>query len=124
MKESKLTIKQIASMSEVVAEYMEHECRIMHDRLFILGKPNSIIRGWSLFHSSWDWIHEVWEKVQEEKLQDSVHTIFTYLDCAGGVAYGTKEEALIALYKTIEIINQKKVNASTNIKVGASLESS
>lgn len=63
------------------------------------------------FHSSWDWIHKVWEKVRNEKHEDvniNFHTSLKFDAVKWCLVNGTPLEALTALYNAIELINNLK----------------
>jgi len=105
MQESKLTTEQITSMSEVVANYMGSELIEVNWRY---GKLFSQLEWQDMshyinelkYHSSWDWIHEVWEKV---KLDENFKNTILYDPIVTLLAFGTKEQVFTAIYNAIKM---------------------
>jgi predicted DNA-binding transcriptional regulator AlpA len=121
--QKELTQQQISSMSEVVAKYMGVEVTQAYSKTkdqcglhFTFPKevklPDSLIyRSCSIieirYHSSWDWIHEVWEKIKLENI--CTKEFSTHLDeIVQKIINGTKIEAFTALFNVVEFINEIK----------------
>ena len=100
-----LTPTEISSMSEVIAKYMGKIVYRFEGITWITDddKCDVPIERWFDSHFSWDWIHEVWEKVRDETIPifklDEVRYILTR---------GTPEQCFIALFDAIKFINQLK----------------
>jgi hypothetical protein len=116
MKQNNELTPTIAEMTEVVATYMGE----------IVGKNNKDLLTFKYkgkwynyledlcYLQSWDWLHEVWEKVREEStlrmtIKDS-KIIFNVLKSRVQlhILKGTPIETLTALYNAIIFINKLK----------------
>lgn len=105
-----MTQEQITSMSEVVAKYMGSELIDVHCRY---GKLFSQLEWQDMsyytnelkYHSSWDWIHEVWEKVSSEEI-DGMNQHWYQIELS--ICGNEKDEAFWALHRAIVFINQNK----------------
>jgi hypothetical protein len=108
--QTELTPEQIAQMSEVIAEYMGWKkfngklCNIWYK----VRESNRTVFTMK-YHTSWDWIHEVWEKIKVE-LPITNNEIGL---AAGSILYGNKIEAFEALYNAIVFINN--LNQESNV---------
>ena len=106
-----LTPDQIASMSEVIAEYMGYEVKIINNAICVKLICWQTIISWAKYHSSWDWLHEVWEKVREEKviinseMEGEIYSSFMS---------GNKLQAFEAVFNAIQFINQLKQTENGN----------
>jgi len=101
----------IAEMNEVVAKY--HNKYTTNSRTWVENDADNIryVSEYK-YHSSWDWLHEVWEKVREEIIYIREADEY-YLECSYQISEGTPLEALTALYTAIIFINQLKENNET-----------
>lgn len=91
MNNKELTPEQIASMSEVIAKYM--------------GKEH-----WYGFHTNWNDIHWVWEKVSKENIYPP-----NKADIINAISCNKKFEAFKALYNCITFINNLKQQNGSSI---------
>jgi hypothetical protein len=97
-------------MSEVVAKYMGGNIKIYscgeNEVYFVTPPNNGLFHQFEIsklkYHSSWCWIHEVWEKLRNE----CTHT--QRLDIKETLSYGTKEQAFEALFNAINFIQDAK----------------
>ncbi|CAB4131406.1 hypothetical protein UFOVP129_85 [uncultured Caudovirales phage] len=127
--QKELTPTEIASMSEVLAKYMG----VTVERLYPENKkegqsglhftfpkdmklPYSLIyRNCSMesirYHSSWDWIHEVWEKVSSEEV-DGMNQYWYQIELA--ICGNDIQEAFWALHRAITFINNLKQQNENN----------
>jgi len=55
--------------------------------------------------NTWDWIHEVWEKV---KLDENFKNTILYDPIVTLLAFGTKEQAFTAIYNAIKFIQNEQ----------------
>ena len=111
-----LTPTEIATMSEVVAKYMgakitNYSCGVndaCFDSFFKEKLYTQIPLNRLDYHSSWDWIHEVWEKVLSEKgyAGTKLDIFKSYITL--GLIRSNGLQAFTALYNAIEFINQLK----------------
>ena len=113
---TELTLEQIAQMSEVIAEYMGWKkfngklCNIWYKD----GESNRTVFTMK-YHSSWDWLHEVWEKVSSEdfgKFTNNRHTFISL--CTQSIIQNNKLETFEALYEVIVFINQLKQESNVS----------
>jgi hypothetical protein len=112
--QTKLTTTEITQMSEVMAEYMGLEIsKNMYGDTY-----SELPNGDNIFHRhipSWDWLHEVWEKVREENTDEDVMDDYIFIEFQNlkdkiqhFIVFGTPEQCFIALYEAIKFINQLK----------------
>jgi len=148
--QEELTPKQIAKMSEAVAEYIGWEKYIgtEEEELFYkecypalpeyvkaykvpLGFPNKyehttpihflykntnyvpmqierICLAKMKFHTSWDWIHEVWENIQLEKLDEYREFNDLIYSIEEAILHDKNIVAFANIYHVIVFINQLK----------------
>jgi len=101
--QKELTPTKISSMSEEVAKYM--------------GEWNEPQKYWfgknSINFLDWNNIHEVWEKVRGENVDNATYKDYRKFRALQKIAYkniavGTPLEAFTALYNAIEFINKLK----------------
>jgi hypothetical protein len=111
--QEELTPEQIASMSEVIAEYMGWEILGYYDK--ITHKRKRIIRVniygyWEEYNSldaDWNVLHEVWEKVRYSRIDKAEY----HVHCSKikvVLTDGTKLQTLEALFNAIQFINKLK----------------
>ena len=115
-----LTPTEIASMSEVVAKYMGKNIYEEDGVLWVTENGCDVdFHNWAEYHSSWDWIHEVLEKVKNEKHEDvnlNFHISLKLDAVKWCLVNGTPLESFTALFDCIEIINNlKQTNDNSNI---------
>lgn len=102
----------IAEMSEVVAKYMGEIVHTNDEGVKYMDYTTNddyndtlTLMEWAKYHSSWDWIHEVWEKVREyEYFKNTI----LYDPIATLLAFGTKEQVFTELHRIIQFINNLK----------------
>jgi hypothetical protein len=103
MQESKLTPEQIASMSEVIAVY--HNKYTTNSKIWVEKDADNIkyVSEYE-YHSSWDWLHEVWDKVRnDERFKNTI----LYDPIVPLMAWGTKEQVFTELHNIINKLKQK-----------------
>ena len=121
MQENKLTPTEIAAKSEVIAKYMGGQIKIYscgENEVYFNHRPaNGIYNQFKIsklkYHSSWDCLHEVWERLREEatillsehdfRLRARLINNITHSMC-----YGTPEQCFIALFEAVTFINSLK----------------
>ena len=74
------------------------------------------------YHYSWDWIHEVWEKMSEDDTRYKLSKILCKSSILINVVktslvYGTPLEAFTALYNAITFINNLKQQNNGNSSI-------
>lgn len=143
MQETQLTPSEIASMSEVMAVYMGADmpsyiknsngkivqCILVYKgqrvRFIWIGNECSMYNEYSNgfeFHTSWDWLHEVWEKVREEEtLFNDKNIWYLFGEHKSNVVQFMEEnnilEAFKSLFDCITFINQLKEQENGNKEI-------
>lgn len=102
---TELTTTDIASMSEVVAEYMEWVKKERDGDYYYLMTNGELF--WYNTNDAIDWniIHEVWDNIRDE---ERVNTTPKYCNALNNISYGTPLEAFTALFNAIQFINKLK----------------
>jgi hypothetical protein len=101
--QTELTSTEISSMSEVIAKYIGEEIEDCDsDGILVFKYKGEWFNSVDdlPFIDSWDWIHEVWEKVGKENIHPT-----NKMDVINAMYWNNKLEAFTALFNCIEFIN-------------------
>lgn len=115
-----LTTPTIAEMSEEMAKYMGIQIQIIKTTKYPEGftfyyEEDYLGYTETKYHSSWSWIHEVWEKVLSDYNLLYLDKGIVLIDNAEkAILSNNKLEALTSIFNCIQFINRLKQQNETN----------
>jgi transposase-like protein len=96
-----MTLEQIEK-SKVIALYMGRNTKVLNSKLYF---QNHLHLTGTMYHISWDALHEVWEVISGE-IMDGIQSFI--MNCEKSMIGNDIDEAFDTFYNTIIFINQIK----------------